>query len=392
MPTAPSSTEAAPSAYDRPGRVAAARRAIQDVAILFHFRAQAVRRRHLSRGLVASFVLVTLAIAIVPAFLPGAQGAGKAFDIFLLMPSAMAGILALNVASAVASGGGRELLSRDQASPYPISPTTDHLGALAAGAAQHRLDDPGLDPARVDGLQLRPGQPLPGPGGRSCSGWSSRPRSGRWSRGRWSPYAAARTASGSAVALLVCLALVVGLVQLTGHTTDVLDPIPTLWIFQGGVSGWGYRWWVVLVALLVGSVAAVGRGRRTHTPRRAADAARRSADGDRPARAAGPAAHRPRAADPRRPGVRLALGADASRRAGPRHRPRPRGGLRQPAVVLDDDPAGPGRLRWRAALRGERLVSRRPRRPLAGEPARSRPRRCSTRGRGCSPSSSQRPP
>ena len=75
-------------------------------------------------------MLVTLAIAIVPAFLPGAQGAGKAFDIFLLMPSAMAGILALNVASAVASGGGRELISRDQASPYPISPTTDHLGAL----------------------------------------------------------------------------------------------------------------------------------------------------------------------------------------------------------------------------------------------------------------------
>ena len=66
----------------------------------------------------------------MPAFLPGAQGAGKAFDIFLLMPSAMAGILALNVASAVASGGGRELISRDQASPYPISPTTDHLGAL----------------------------------------------------------------------------------------------------------------------------------------------------------------------------------------------------------------------------------------------------------------------
>ena len=123
MPTALSSTEAAPPAYRSAGTFAAARRAVQDVSILFQFRAQAVRRRHLTRGLLCSFVLVTLSIAIVPAFMPGAQGAGKAFDIFLLMPSAMAGILALNIASAIASGGGRELISRDQASPAWMSAT-----------------------------------------------------------------------------------------------------------------------------------------------------------------------------------------------------------------------------------------------------------------------------
>ena len=259
MPTAPSSTEAAPSAYDRPGRVAAARRAIQDVAILFHFRAQAVRRRHLSRGLVASLVLVTLAIAIVPAFLPGAQGAGKAFDIFLLMPSAMAGILALNVASAVASGGGRELLSRDQASPYPISPTTDHLGALALaplniawmiqawillGSMAYSFGPDNLFQAQVVILLWLVFATTLG----QVVAWSMESV-------RRGPYGI-----GISRALLVCLALVVGLVQLTGHTTDVLDAIPTLWIFQGGVSGWGYRWWVVLVALLVGSVTAAGAG------------------------------------------------------------------------------------------------------------------------------------
>ncbi len=32
--------------------------------------------------------------------------------------------------SGVASGGGRELLSRDQGVAFPVSPTTDHLGAL----------------------------------------------------------------------------------------------------------------------------------------------------------------------------------------------------------------------------------------------------------------------
>ena len=60
--------------------------------------------------------------------------------------------------------------------------------------------------------------------------------------------------------LLVCLGLAAGIIQLTGHATDVLDQIPTLWIFQGAVGGWGPRWWVVLVVLLVGSVTAVGAG------------------------------------------------------------------------------------------------------------------------------------
>ena len=135
MPTALSSTE--PAATDpvttgvvTTGLVASARRAVADVAILFSFRAQTVRRRRLARGVGIAVGLLTLAIAVVPAFTPGAGGPDRAFDLFLLMPSAMAGLLILNVSSAVASGGGRELISRDQASPYPISPTTDHLGAL----------------------------------------------------------------------------------------------------------------------------------------------------------------------------------------------------------------------------------------------------------------------
>jgi hypothetical protein len=259
VPTAPSSTEATPSAYPSPSTFAAARRAIQDVGILFHFRAQAVRRRHLTRSLVASFVLVTLAIAIVPAFLPGAQGAGKAFDIFLLMPSAMAGILALNVASAVASGGGRELISRDQASPYPISPTTDHLGALVLaplniawmiqawvllGSMAYSFGPDNLFQAQVVILlwlvfATTLGQVV-----------------------AWTMESVRRGPGGIGISrgILICLGLTLGLVQLTGHVTDLLDQIPTLWFFQGGVSGWGLRWWLVLFVLLVGSIVAIGAG------------------------------------------------------------------------------------------------------------------------------------
>jgi len=86
VPTALSSTDP-DQAYDAPGRLAAARRSVVDVAILFRFRKQAVRRRHLARVLSLAFLAVTLGAAVVPAFLPGAHGAGRAFDILLLIPT-----------------------------------------------------------------------------------------------------------------------------------------------------------------------------------------------------------------------------------------------------------------------------------------------------------------
>jgi hypothetical protein len=44
--------------------------------------------------------------------------------------AAFAGFLLLAVSSAMGSGGGRELLSRSEAAVHPISPVTEHLGAL----------------------------------------------------------------------------------------------------------------------------------------------------------------------------------------------------------------------------------------------------------------------
>jgi hypothetical protein len=259
VPTALSSTEATPTTSASPGLFAAGRRATQDVAILFRFRAQAVRRRHLTRTLVLSFVVVTLTVATVPTLLPGAQGGGKAFDVYLLIPSAMAGILALNVASAIASGGGRELISRDQASPYPVSPTTDHLGALVLaplniawmiqawvllGSMAYSFAPGRLFQAQVVMVlwlvfATTLGQVV-----------------------AWSMESIRRGVYGIGVTrgLLVCLGLAAGAVQLTGHTTDLLDRIPTLWFFKGAVSGWGARWWIVVGVLVAGSLAAVVAG------------------------------------------------------------------------------------------------------------------------------------
>src|SRR3954454_7840633 len=196
---------------------------------------------------------------MMSAFLPGAQGAGQALDMFLLMPSAMAGILVLNVASAIASGGGRELISRDQAAPYPISPTTDHLGALVLaplniawmiqawillGAMAYSFGPGRLFQAQVVILLWLVFSTTLG----QVVAWTMESV-------RRGPYGIA-TSRG----LLVCLGLGAGVVQLSGHTTRVLDQIPTLWFFQGAVSGWCPRWVAVLVVLLAGSVVAAGVG------------------------------------------------------------------------------------------------------------------------------------
>ena len=72
--------------------------------------------------------LVTLAVAVLPAFLP--EYALTRRDVTLLLPSGYVSVLVIAVVSAATSGGGRELLPREQAVAFPVSPTTDHLGAL----------------------------------------------------------------------------------------------------------------------------------------------------------------------------------------------------------------------------------------------------------------------
>ncbi|MGD9959993.1 hypothetical protein [Nocardioides sp.] len=108
--------------------------ALADTRSLVQFRTSTVRQKGRTRWFVAILVTLTLLSAIVPAFLPGAADYSlkhsRAFEMFLLLPTAYAGFLLLTTISAVASGGGRELVARDQAVAFPISPAVDHLGAL----------------------------------------------------------------------------------------------------------------------------------------------------------------------------------------------------------------------------------------------------------------------
>jgi hypothetical protein len=264
VPTGLSSTETAepvrPHRPVRPGRIDAARRAVVDVGILFRFRKQAVRRRHLARVLSLVFTAITVGAATVPAFVPGAHGPGRSFDILLLIPSFMAGILVMNTASAVASGGGRELISRDQAGPHPISPTTDHLGALllaplniawmiqawllfgsvAFSVARHQLVQAELTMLLWIVLCTALGQTV-----------------------AWSMEAVRRGPGGIAISrgLLLALGVAAGLVQLTGNTTHVLDRVPTVWFFVGALSSpLSWRLWETVLVLVAGIVAAIVAG------------------------------------------------------------------------------------------------------------------------------------
>lgn len=267
MPTAASSTEVVGS---RRAPVAAARRAVADVGHLVRFRAAAVRRRSTFRWGAGLLLVVTVGVAVVPAYVPGAGGSGRAFDVVLLMPTALAGFLAIGVISAAASGGGRELIGRDPAAIYPISPTTDHLGALLLaplniawllqawmllGSTAYGLGDHlTLVAAQVVVLL----------------------------------WIAAATAVSQAVAwglegarrvphgVVGVRALVVGLLgavlglQLSGELISLFDRVPTQTVVIGMVGGFGEQWVrtvlflvvVLVVAVVVGAIPAHLAARR----------------------------------------------------------------------------------------------------------------------------------
>ncbi len=103
-----------------------------DLGALLAFRRSGVTaagRRRL-RIVAAAVVLLTVAIVVGPAYLGGDFPRPRSGQILALLPSACLAFLALAVFTAAASAGGREVIPRDQAVAFPVSTTTDHLGAL----------------------------------------------------------------------------------------------------------------------------------------------------------------------------------------------------------------------------------------------------------------------
>jgi hypothetical protein len=104
----------------------------EDLGSLLAFRRAGVsttgrRRMHIAG---AGVLLLTLGAVLGPAYLGGGFPRERAGSLAALLPSLCLGFLVLAVFTAVASAGGREIIPREQAVVFPVSTTTDHLGAL----------------------------------------------------------------------------------------------------------------------------------------------------------------------------------------------------------------------------------------------------------------------
>ena len=108
------------------------RSARRDLAALLAFRTSALtpRSRRRLRLAGAFFLLLTIAAAVGPAYVDEEVRAEHSGSFLALLPALCLGFLVLAIFTAVASAGGREVLPRDQAVAFPVSATTDHLGAL----------------------------------------------------------------------------------------------------------------------------------------------------------------------------------------------------------------------------------------------------------------------
>ena len=104
----------------------------QDLRSLLAFRRSGLtshsrRRLHMVGAIV---LLLTVAAVVGPAYLGGELPREHGGEILALLPSLCLGFLVLALFNAVAAAGGREVIPREQAIAFPVSTTTDHLGAL----------------------------------------------------------------------------------------------------------------------------------------------------------------------------------------------------------------------------------------------------------------------
>jgi hypothetical protein len=103
-----------------------------DLRALLAFRAAALtgrvrRRLRLAGGIVLA---LTVASVVVPAYLQEPLHARHAHQFVAILPTLYLGFLALTILAAIASGGGREVVPREQLVSFPVSSVTEHFGAL----------------------------------------------------------------------------------------------------------------------------------------------------------------------------------------------------------------------------------------------------------------------
>lgn len=229
--------------------------AIVDVGHLLRFRATTISRRRRAVGLLA-FAAVTVLAAVVPAYVPGAGTSERSVDVLVLLPSAFAAFQLLVLASAVASGGGRELVPREQLVAYPVSPTTDHLGALLLAPLNIAWLIQSWALLGATAYGVGPDRYLPAVLGSAL--WIL----AATAVGQvvaWSIEGVRRLPHGIATVRLAGVAVLAGagVLQVTGRLGPLLDRVPTRWFVVGLVEGTTWRWAATLLVMMVMLLAAV---------------------------------------------------------------------------------------------------------------------------------------
>ena len=253
MSTAPSSTERTRRTWRDP---------LVDLRSMVRFRFASVRGRSRRRLVwVATIpVVLTVVSALAPAYADGAgSGSGRAADVLDLLGIGLTSFLFLTVVSSVASGGGRELVSRDQGVAFPISPVSDHLGALLMAPLNIAWLVQGWALLGCTAYALGPDRV-----------WSAQPLVLLWlavatAAGQvvgWSMEAVRRGPHGVLVFRLVATgagALLAGLV-LTGRLAPLLEALPANALVDSLHHGGGQRWLFTLVVLAAAVLALVLAG------------------------------------------------------------------------------------------------------------------------------------
>ena len=246
MPTAPSWTEVP--------------RAVVDLRSVLSFRGgglSSTEARRLRIGGLAVVLLTAVAIA-GPAYLGGAFPRERSGQVLALLPSSCLLFLVLSIVSAVAAGGGREVIPRDQAVSFPLSSLTEHLGALLLaplniawlvqgwvllGSTSYALGPDGLLAYELPlVLWLLVATALA-----QIAGWSAE----GVRRGRHGTVVF-RLLVGAALSVLVALVV-------TGRSTAVLDSSPTIWLLNLVLDVQGGRWlewWIGMTVLVLTGIAA----------------------------------------------------------------------------------------------------------------------------------------
>ncbi|MBW8752138.1 MAG: hypothetical protein JF565_12040 [Propionibacteriales bacterium] len=243
-------------------------RGVADLRALLAFRASGLTDRVRVRLRIAGGVVLALTVAaiVVPAYLKGPLQARHASQFVAVLPSLYLGFFALAVLAAIASGGGREVVPREQAVAFPVSSVTEHFGALLLAP----LNIAWLIQAwSVLGLTMY----VVGPHDVAAAAaplllWIAFSTAAGQAVG-WVFEGIRRGAHGILLARLIAgstIALVVVLIA-TDRFVPLLDRSPTVRIYLAAAYGTGNQWWLwarpvavlvvmVVVATVIGLVPA----------------------------------------------------------------------------------------------------------------------------------------